>query len=268
MLTINHDKCVGCGQCVKECFGFHIYLDDNKKLVELEGPCMACGHCVAVCPTGAISLDHHDMTEVIEKKDVDSEINADTYLNHLKLRRSIRQFKNQPVTKDMVEKIIEAGRYSPTGGNMQNVQYIVIQDTIDQVKDMIMEELKIMAEEFERMDGPYKKYANLWLNLYDSYKKNGSDKVFFNTDTVILVASNSPQSAMISAAHMETMIYAMDLGMVYSGFTCSAVMHSAAIKEFLGLKEGYTVHAALVMGHPAVSYVRSVPRREAVVEWK
>lgn len=267
MLTIDPSKCIGCGQCVKECFGFHIYMDD-KKVVELPGPCMACGHCVAVCPVAAISLDNHDMTEVIEKKEVNDTINPETYLNHLKLRRSIRQFKDQPVSKDDLLKIIEAGRYSPTGGNMQNVQYIIIKENIDQVKDMIMEELKIMAQEFETMDGPYKKYGQLWFKMYDDYKKNGSDKVFFNTDTVILVASNTPQSAIISAAHMETMIYALDLGMVYSGFTCSAVMHSAPLKEFLNLKEGYTVHAALVMGHPAVSYARSVPRKEAVVEWK
>lgn len=267
MLTIDQSKCIGCGQCVKECFGFHIYMED-KKVVELPGPCMACGHCVAVCPKAAISLDNHDMTEVIEKKEVNSQIDAEAYLNHLKLRRSIRQFKNQPVSRDMIEKILEAGRYSPTGGNMQNVQYIVIQDTIDQVRDMAMEELIIMAQEFEKMDGPYKKYATLWLNMYNNYKKTGKDNLFFNTDTVILVASNTPQSAIISAAHMETMMYALDLGMVYSGFTCSCVMHSKELKEFLGLKEGYTVHAALVMGHPAVSYERSVPRRKAVVEWK
>lgn len=267
MLIIDQNRCIGCGQCVKECFGFHIYMNE-KKVVELPGSCMACGHCVAVCPTGSIALENHDMSEVIEKKEVESVIHPDTYLNHLKLRRSIRQFKNEAVSKETVEQIIEAGRYSPTGGNMQNVQYIVIKKDIDTIKDMIMEELKIMAEEFEKMDGPYKKYGKLWFEMYDEYKENGTDKVFFNTDTVILVASNTPQSAIISAAHMETMIYALDLGMVYSGFTCSAVMHSAKLKEFLGLKEGYSVHAALVLGHPAVDYVRSVPRKEAVVEWR
>lgn len=267
MITINKEKCIGCGQCVKDCFGFHIYMNE-KEVAELPGPCMACGHCVAVCPVGAISLDNHDMSEVIEKNEVHADVNPDVYLNHLKLRRSIRQFKNEPVAKEDIEKIIEAGRYSPTGGNMQNVQYIVIQKEIDTVKDMIMEELRIMAEEFKTIDGPYKKYGQLWFKMYEDYKANGTDKVFFNTNTVILVASNTPQSAIISSAHMETMLYSLGLGMVYSGFTCSSVMHSRKLQEFLNLKEGYTVHTALVLGHPAVSYVRSVPRKPAVVEWK
>ncbi|MDO4976099.1 MAG: nitroreductase family protein [Eubacteriales bacterium] len=267
MLTIDQSKCIGCGQCVKDCFGFHIVMEE-KKAVELPGNCMACGHCVAVCPSNAISLDGHDMTKVIEKDAVESKMDADAYLNHLKLRRSIRQFKKEEVSKEDLEKIIEAGRYSPTGGNMQNVQYIVIKDQIQTVKDQIMEELNKMGEEFKTMDGPYKKYGSLWINMYENYKKNGTDKVFFNTDSVILVASNTPQSAIISAAHMETMIYALDLGMVYSGFTCSAVMHSKELQKLLNLKEGYTVHAALVLGHPDVTYRRSVPRKDAVVKWK
>lgn len=267
MLTIDREKCIGCGQCVKECFGFHIHME-GKTVVESEGPCMACGHCVAVCPMGAVSLDGHDMSEVINKKDVESAINPDTYLNHLKLRRSIRQFKNNPLSKEDISKIIEAGRYSPTGGNMQNVQYIVIRDNIDKIRDMIMEELVIMAREFELTNDPYKKYAQKWIDMYDEYKKTGSDKLFFNTDTVILVASPTPQNALISAAHMETMIYALGLGMFYSGFTSNSVMHSKAIRDILDIREGYTVYASLVIGHPDVSYVRSTPRKKADVTWK
>ena len=43
-------------------------------------------------------------------------------------RRSVRLFNDQPVSKDQLEKIIDAGRYAPTGSTRQDVNYIVLSD--------------------------------------------------------------------------------------------------------------------------------------------
>ncbi|MCB2359113.1 hypothetical protein [Clostridium estertheticum] len=52
----------------------------------------------------------------------------------------------------------------------------------------------------------------------DYHDQNRKDGLFFDAGTVILVLSESVQSACIAAAHMETMLYAQGLGMLYSGF--------------------------------------------------
>lgn len=41
-------------------------------------------------------------------------------LENIKTRRSIRQFKDTPVPKELIEKICEAGTYAPTGMGMQS----------------------------------------------------------------------------------------------------------------------------------------------------
>ena len=41
-------------------------------------------------------------------------------------RRSIRKFLDKEIEKEKIEKIIEAGRWTPTGKNAQDVSYIVI----------------------------------------------------------------------------------------------------------------------------------------------
>ena len=41
-------------------------------------------------------------------------------------RRSIRKFKNIPVEWDKIGKILDAGRYAPSSGNIQNWRFIVV----------------------------------------------------------------------------------------------------------------------------------------------
>lgn len=49
-------------------------------------------------------------------------------LNLLKSRRSIRRYKPDPVPDEMVEQLLEAGRWAPSASNRQPWQFIVIRD--------------------------------------------------------------------------------------------------------------------------------------------
>jgi len=40
---------------------------------------------------------------------------------------SMRIYKNKQVEKGIIEKIIEAGRFTPTGSNKQNVRYVIVE---------------------------------------------------------------------------------------------------------------------------------------------
>ncbi len=270
MIKINEEKCIGCGLCVKDCFTKDIEITDHK--AKSKGiRCIECGHCIAVCPTNAIALENYPMSEVVEYEKGAFEIEEDQYLRSLKFRRTIRQFSSKQVEKGKIEKIIEAGRYSPTGGNQQNVSFCVVRDDVDPLKNMTIDELNRIAnlstEEKEKMNVSW--YGNLWKQMYSDYhspmKKDG---LFFNAGTVILVISKSVQNACIAAAHMETMVYAQGLGMLYSGFFTRAVAHSREMKDYLKLDQGQEVVACMVIGYPGVKYQRTVPRKKAQVVWR
>ena len=53
----------------------------------------------------------------------------------IKGRRSIRNYKDDPVPKELIEKILEAGRWAPSGSNIQPWEFIVIDDA--KILDMI-----------------------------------------------------------------------------------------------------------------------------------
>jgi len=50
----------------------------------------------------------------------------DQVLDVIKKRRSIRAYKNKPVSKNVVDSILEAAKYAPTARNLQELEYKVV----------------------------------------------------------------------------------------------------------------------------------------------
>ena len=66
--TVERKKCVGCGQCVKNCPEDAIILDDKKKAVIDREKCVGCGQCVVVCRYGAPTVEWEESSEIVNKK--------------------------------------------------------------------------------------------------------------------------------------------------------------------------------------------------------
>ena len=49
-------------------------------------------------------------------------------LNIIKTRRSIRDFKDQTISDDNIEKILDAARLAPSGGNRQSWKFVYVKD--------------------------------------------------------------------------------------------------------------------------------------------
>lgn len=55
-------------------------------------------------------------------------MSAEAVLKNIKTRRVIRNFSDQPVEREKLEKILEAGRWAPAGGNQRFVHFVAVQD--------------------------------------------------------------------------------------------------------------------------------------------
>lgn len=272
MFKVNKEKCIACMQCIKDCPVRVISLQDGKANINNEG-CIKCGHCVAICPVEAVSTDDYKMEEVKSYEKETFSVEAENLLNFIKFRRSVRRFKPTQVEKEKIEKIIEAGRYTQTSTNSQDVSYTVITEKLGELRELTYEALKQQGEyilanmtlETEHL----KRYANMWLYMYKSYKEDPSnnDRLFFNAPVAILVTSPTPINGGLASSSMELMTDALGLGTFFSGFLVHAAQDNKTILDLLGIKDGKQIISCLVIGYPDVKYRRTAPRKEAKVNW-
>ncbi len=273
MMIVDKEKCVGCGLCVKDCFPNDIEINGNKAEIK-NVRCMKCGHCIAVCPKGAVSTDEYNMEDVKDYNESEFKIESEKLLNFIKFRRTTRQFKDKEVEKEKILKIIEAGRFTQTGTNSQNVSYVVVEDNIELLKEMALSNLKIRGEEILKnlnpQTLPFKRYAQMWIKMYNDYKEDSkkNDKLFFNAPALILAVSDSTVNASLASSNMELMTNALGLGTFFSGFFTMAAQGNDEIRDLLGLKGKEEIVTCMVVGYPNVKYVRTVPRRDANISWK
>ncbi len=272
MFKVDKEKCIACKQCINDCIVSDISLVDNKANIKNES-CIKCGHCIAVCPTKAVSTDDYNMDDVIEYNKEDFTVEADNLLNFIKYRRSVRKFKDKKIEKEKIDKIIEAGRYTQTGTNSQDVSYIVVNDKIEELKLLAFESLKQKGEyilnNLNEETKHLKKYALMWVNSYEAYKQDPikNDKLFFNAPTVIIVTANNELNGGLASSNMELMIDALGLGTFFSGFLTVASDNNKAIMDLLGIKDGKKIISCMVVGYPDIKYKRTVPRKDAEVKW-
>lgn len=130
LITIDEDRCRKDGFCARECPSAIIELPGDGwpriKPGQEEG-CMDCGHCVAVCPHDALRHERIPRAGSPALRD-DLRIGEAQAAQFLRARRSIRHFAERPVEKDKILKLIETARYAPTGGNRQEVEWLVLDD--------------------------------------------------------------------------------------------------------------------------------------------
>ncbi|MFC1879511.1 nitroreductase family protein, partial [Chloroflexota bacterium] len=150
-VTIDTELCKKDGLCAMVC-PQGIFVQREKltipELVDEKG-CIACGQCVAICPQGAICHSEFPSTEIraiqFEKMPTTEQVMA-----LLKTRRSIRVFRDKPLAKETIERIIDGARFAPSGHNSQSTEFLVVQDkaVLNKVSAMVIEYLKFEIRRF------------------------------------------------------------------------------------------------------------------------
>lgn len=252
-VIIDSKKCVGCGACVKDCVAHNIKIQNHNAQI-ISNDCIMCGHCVAVCPKNAVTITGCEELPVEQTKTV--RLNPDEVLDVIRFRRSVRQFQDRKVPKQVVAQILEAGRLTHTAKNAQDVSFIVVDKTKDEVQ---ADAVKIF------------RFAQKLGGLFSSMVRRNiinKDFFFFQAPLVIVITAKSQIDASLAAQNMEFVAEANGLGVLYSGFFTMAAKMSHKIKKTLGIKKNERIQITLVMGYPKVRYWRSAPREKLSVRYK
>ena len=245
-VTINKELCTGCGQCVKDCVAAALTVEGGK--AKLREGCIECGHCFAVCPVGAVDMPEYSKDgcgDYVPMTDIDS----DTLLEAMKSRRTIRHYKDMPVEQEKIDKILEAGRYAPTGANKQNVAFTVLGSKQDELEKSCV--------------SLFRAGVNIGKHFSQSLKNNNIDDRFFfkGAPLVIVVSGSNSVDATLASAYMELEANSLGLGVLYSGFFVACTYLNPAIKAKLKLPRGHKAVTCMIIGYPDVKYKRIAPRK-------
>lgn len=265
MIRICENTCVGCGRCAAICPLDRIVMREGKAQVVSE--CMECGHCYSICPQQAIAMpDVQD--DGCGSPVGEIPVSAASLLDLIRSRRSIRRFQNKPVSGELLAELLEAGRYTPTAGNAQDVRYVVIQQEAETVKRMAWDGIRRILEETRSPEHPLAAYRETLQRIWDQHEAPaGRDKLFFGAPVILLVLSASSMNGLLAASTIELMARAEGLGALYCGFAQLGIAHSAQACEFLQIHPEQ-IRCCLLLGHPDVRFLRVPARKKAIIQWR
>jgi nitroreductase len=186
----------------------------------------------------------------------------DDLLKMMKARRSIRRHKDKPVPEELLEKMIEAGRWSPSGDNGQPWRFIIVRDPeTKKALGKIAAEgsgrrftaeyfTGRMQERFEDLKDPDKKEK--------AFKKltSGAVSAFLANAPVIIVVCakldvwDVPYDSAMATQNMLLMAHSLGIGSCVVVAPVSDMRDDLKVMKLLKIPPGYKVIAPVAIGYP------------------
>ena len=171
-------------------------------------------------------------------------------LEAIKTRRSTRKYMDKAVESDRLEKVIEAGRYAPSGGNSQTTHFIVVtnKDVLKKLEEKVVSAFSAMEE----TPGMYKSMAF-------AIRASKTGKFIYDYSAPVLIITANQKSygnnmADCSCALENMMIAAneLDLGSCWINQLrwLNENEEILDIMYSLGMDENERVYGALAVGYP------------------
>ena len=262
LIAIDETKCIRDGACVAECPAYLIELrpgDRAPRSIEgAEDRCIDCGHCVAVCPHGALSLRamSPDDCQPVQPDLLPSAASTE----HLLLaRRSIRAFRDRAVPREVLARLLEVGRYAPTGSNTQLVEWLVYYETAG------VRRITGLVEDWMRANASPRDLRALELAA-----AHGADRICRGAPHLVFahVPKGREGDGMIALSYLEVAAIAEGVGACWAGFVTAASRAWGPLQAELGLPEGRVLAGGMLLGYPCYEYPRIPPRRELRAAWR
>lgn len=272
LFFVDPEKCNRDGICAAECPTRIIELpstdDCPRPIPDADQYCLACGHCVAVCPQGALRLNWlapGDCPPVRREIGITTE-QAEQFLRS---RRSIRTFKEQPVEREKLQKLIEIAGYAPSAKNLQPWHWLVVEDTgeVRRLAGMVIDWMRDVIEENREMveSRGFVRVVAAW--------DRGDERICRGAPHVIIAHGDKTwaygvEDCTLALEYLELFAPSLGLGTCWGGFLYSTVNQYPPLFETLGLPADHRAYGAMMVGYPKFKYQRLPRRNPPRVTWR
>ena len=186
-------------------------------------------------------------------------------------RRSTRKYLDKEVSQELLEKIIETGRYAPSGGNSQSNHFLVIQN-----KQIIDHLVKMVERAFSQMEITENMYRSLQNSI--NLSKKGGYVFCYNAPVLIIVANkkdygNNQADCALALENMMLEANELDLGSCYINQLkwLNEDQKILSYLQSLGMNEDERVYGSLIVGYLDTNdgkpLRKALPRKGNEVTW-
>jgi NAD-dependent dihydropyrimidine dehydrogenase PreA subunit/nitroreductase len=285
---VDPETCKGDGICVDICPESVLEILDGKAATveSREGTCILCGQCVAVCPTEALQMPKLPSEEFEELPSLP--FGYDKFLDFLKLRRSVRVFKNRPVEQELAEKILAASATAPMGMPPHSTEVVII-DQREELDFLLTELVKDYASLVRAFSNPVGRAAVRLVSGAESYRtlkeyvvdlaryaneayhRDGTDRYMYRAPMLMLFHGNRGAMSYEENAHLvchHAMLAAVSLGLgtTIIGLIPPIVDRSKVLRQRFDIPKDNRVLTSLIVGYPKYKYKKSIHRDLAGVQ--
>jgi len=289
-ISVDIEKCNGCGKCVSVCSDQSLELFEGKARHSGRGVfgCMACGLCMAVCPEDAIQihgrfLSPSDMFPLPAREQAAS---FESMLNLLQRRRSIRNFKNLPVERQLVDQVLEASLTAPMGIPPSDV-HVLLLDSKQKVRTFAedfcryLEKVKWISSSWflalmkpvwgKETDELFRNFMRPLIDKYITAMKEGENVVNYDAPVAMYFYGSpysDPGDPIIAATYAMIAAESLGLGTCMLGAVHPFIQNGKAAKKFRE-KHGILCKSRegifLIMGYPKAEFLKGIRRTFASV---
>lgn len=270
-LHVDEEACTRCGLCAAVC-GFRIlslpdgatprFAENGSRL------CNVCGHCEAVCPSAALTLEHPRLDPATYAASP-PDIGPERLGEYLRMRRSIRRYRDEPVDKDLILRLMDVVRFAPTGRNSQDVRWLIVHDTreLQRLIGLAVEWMRSVAGTASPFALRFAVPAMLraWEDGRDLLCQGAPHLVIGCARTDNPVAETN---VAIALAHLEIAATSFGLGACWGGIFRHAMVGSEPLRVALEIPPDYAPFHCMMLGYPAIQYRRPPKRSPVRIDWR
>jgi len=176
----------------------------------------------------------------------------------IKGRRSVRSYTDEPVSKEQIEDLLEAGVWTPTAMHREPCKFIIIEDkkiikyVSDETKKLVQ---KIMPQRADRFATP-------------------EDIICYKAPVLILICVEKDSQwnnlnlidSVLAAENMFLKAHELGLGTCYMGYVCFLNGNPAVLKK-IGVPDNYTMQVPFVLGHPKTKQGAGKRSSPDILKW-
>jgi nitroreductase len=181
----------------------------------------------------------------------------------IKGRRSNRSYQPKPVPRELIDQILEAGIWAPTGMGSEPWRFVIIEN-----KELI----KYVSDETKQL------LAKMNYPMAKRIASSTEDTICYNAPALILVCTEKDAQhpmnehvrlldSVLAAENMFLKAHELGLGTCYMGFV-SALADNPTVMKKLGVPDNCRMMVPFILGYPKGKPQPKTRQKPHILSWE